>query len=37
VAVPGTAFATLADASGRAPVFGEHGAAILAELARTQA
>jgi crotonobetainyl-CoA:carnitine CoA-transferase CaiB-like acyl-CoA transferase len=31
--VPGTAFGTLADATGRAPVFGEHGAAILAELA----
>jgi crotonobetainyl-CoA:carnitine CoA-transferase CaiB-like acyl-CoA transferase len=33
IVVPGTAFASLADASGRAPVFGEHGAAILAELA----
>ncbi|MBW8754334.1 MAG: CoA transferase, partial [Sphingomonadales bacterium] len=30
--VPGTAFAGLADPTGRAPVFGEHSAAILAEL-----
>jgi benzylsuccinate CoA-transferase BbsF subunit len=37
VVVPGTAFASLADAGGRAPVFGEHGAAILAELERTAA
>jgi crotonobetainyl-CoA:carnitine CoA-transferase CaiB-like acyl-CoA transferase len=32
--VPGTAFAGLADPSGRAPVFGEHTEAILAELKR---
>jgi crotonobetainyl-CoA:carnitine CoA-transferase CaiB-like acyl-CoA transferase len=30
--VPGTAFAGLADPTGRAPIFGEHSAAILAEL-----
>jgi crotonobetainyl-CoA:carnitine CoA-transferase CaiB-like acyl-CoA transferase len=33
VSLPGTAFHTLADATGRAPVFGEHGPMILAELA----
>lgn len=30
--VPGTAFAGLADPTGRAPVFGEHSEAVLAEL-----
>jgi crotonobetainyl-CoA:carnitine CoA-transferase CaiB-like acyl-CoA transferase len=31
--IPGTAFAGLADAAGRAPIFGEHNTTILAELA----